>query len=229
MRRNGLGPRRRVIAVGFDHVLVELLGQTDADREGVELVSMFALRDNEAYIADDLALAAAAVRLLRPDDVCLAIPWWRTDVIESSLYAFLKLPTEVHLCTEKLLDRFGDAKMVRLGAVSGLTLTRAPLTQLEQLEKRLFDIVVAATALFVLSPLLAFVAALIRLDSRGPALFRQTRYGLNQEPFLIYKFRTMTTMDERREGRASQAPRRARHPHRRIFAKVEHRRASAAV
>ena len=195
MRRSGLGPRRRVVAVGFDHALAALMGQTDGDREGVEVVSMFALRDNEAYIADDLALAAAAVRLLRPDDVCLAIPWWRTDVIETSLYAFLKLPTEVHLCTEKLLDRFSDAKVVRLGAMSGLTITRAPLTQLEQLEKRLFDIVVAAAALIVLSPLLALVAALIRLDSPGPALFRQTRYGLNQEPFRIYKFRTMTTMD----------------------------------
>jgi Undecaprenyl-phosphate glucose phosphotransferase len=196
MRKSGLGPRRRVVAVGFDYGLTALMGQTNADREGVDVVSLFALRDNEAYIADDLALATAAVRLLRPDDVCLAIPSWRTDVIESALYAFLKLPTEVHLCSDRLLDRFDDAKIVRLGALSGLTITRAPLTQLEQLEKRLFDILVASTALVLLSPFLAFVAALIPLESNGPALFRQTRYGLNQEPFRIYKFRTMTTMDD---------------------------------
>ncbi len=206
MRQSGLGPRRRVVAVGFDDSLMALGGQIDADGEGVELVSMFALRDNEAYIADDLALAAAAVRLLRPDDVCLALPWWRTDVIESSLYAFLKLPTEVHLCAEKPLDRLGDGKMVRMGTMSGLTLTRAPQTHLEQMEKRAFDIVVAAMALVVLSPVLVLVAALIRLDSRGPALFRQTRYGLNQEPFLIYKFRTMSTMDN--GARVVQATRR---------------------
>lgn len=53
------------------------------------------------------------------------------------------------------------------------------------------DVAVAAFALFLLAPLLAIVALLVRLDSPGPALFRQTRTGLNGRAFLIYKFRTM--------------------------------------
>jgi len=67
---------------------------------------------------------------------------------------------------------------------------------LQQIEKRVFDILVSGLALVLLSPALAIVALLIRLDSPGPVLFRQKRYGVNQEPFRIYKFRTMRTMDD---------------------------------
>ncbi|MET3666770.1 exopolysaccharide biosynthesis polyprenyl glycosylphosphotransferase [Caulobacter sp. 1776] len=57
--------------------------------------------------------------------------------------------------------------------------------------KRLFDVVTAFGLLVFFGPLLLLVAALIRLESPGPALFRQTRGGLNGRPFTIYKFRSM--------------------------------------
>ena len=57
--------------------------------------------------------------------------------------------------------------------------------------KRLFDIVVAAFALVLLSPLLLAIALAVRLDSPGPALYRQTRVGRHGVPFRIHKFRTM--------------------------------------
>ena len=57
--------------------------------------------------------------------------------------------------------------------------------------KRLFDIIAASLGLVLLSPLLLLVSLLIRLDSPGPALFRQERMGRGFRPFFIYKFRTM--------------------------------------
>jgi lipopolysaccharide/colanic/teichoic acid biosynthesis glycosyltransferase len=57
--------------------------------------------------------------------------------------------------------------------------------------KRVFDIVLAAAGLVVLSPLMFLTAILIKLDSHGPVLFKQERMGRNFRPFLIYKFRTM--------------------------------------
>lgn len=57
--------------------------------------------------------------------------------------------------------------------------------------KRSFDIVVAALALFVLLPSLLLIAGAIKFTTRGPVLFRQRRYGLNNQIFEIYKFRTM--------------------------------------
>ena len=59
-----------------------------------------------------------------------------------------------------------------------------------------FDAFVAAAVLVVLAPLLALVALLVRLDSSGPAVFRQTRTGLNGRTFLIYKFRTMHVQED---------------------------------
>ncbi len=58
--------------------------------------------------------------------------------------------------------------------------------------KRGFDIAFALLALVALVPLLAIVAIAIKLDSRGPLLFRQRRYGRDMRPFTVLKFRTMT-------------------------------------
>jgi lipopolysaccharide/colanic/teichoic acid biosynthesis glycosyltransferase len=66
--------------------------------------------------------------------------------------------------------------------------------------KRTFDFVVAFLGLLLLSPLLLLVAFLIRLDSSGPALFRQERMGKGFRPFLIYKFRTMVHDAGRKGG-----------------------------
>jgi lipopolysaccharide/colanic/teichoic acid biosynthesis glycosyltransferase len=59
--------------------------------------------------------------------------------------------------------------------------------------KRLFDIAGAALALLFLAPLFLAVAVAIRLESRGPVFFWQTRYGWDNRPFRIWKFRTMWT------------------------------------
>ena len=57
--------------------------------------------------------------------------------------------------------------------------------------KRLFDIVCAGLCLVILSPLLALIALLIKIDSKGPVLFRQERVGRHGKIFIINKFRTM--------------------------------------
>jgi len=65
--------------------------------------------------------------------------------------------------------------------------------------KRVFDLSVAALGLVLLLPLLGLITLLIKLDSRGPVLFRQVRIGRRLKPFQIYKFRTMTP-DASRSG-----------------------------
>jgi lipopolysaccharide/colanic/teichoic acid biosynthesis glycosyltransferase len=57
--------------------------------------------------------------------------------------------------------------------------------------KRTFDIVFAGLALSALIPLLLLIAIAIKLESRGPLLFRQRRYGRDMRPFTVLKFRTM--------------------------------------
>ena len=58
--------------------------------------------------------------------------------------------------------------------------------------KRLIDIILSLVSLILLSPLFLLIAVWIKLDSSGPVLFCQKRIGINLEPFIIYKFRSMT-------------------------------------
>jgi len=71
--------------------------------------------------------------------------------------------------------------------------------------KRSFDIVVASVALVVMTPLLVVIAIAIKLDSRGPVIFRQRRIGLGGRPFSIYKFRTMVAKRDRDQVNVSAA------------------------
>lgn len=61
-----------------------------------------------------------------------------------------------------------------------------------RLVKRLMDLGLSLFLLLLLTPLLLIIALAVRLDSKGPAIFRQQRIGLKGRPFMIYKFRTMT-------------------------------------
>ena len=79
-----------------------------------------------------------------------------------------------------------------LGALS-------PLASIQQL-KSIIDRVLAAVALAVLWPLLLVTALAIRLDSPGPALFRQARMGFRGRPLIVYKFRTMRAEPEAQGG-----------------------------
>ncbi|WP_308859680.1 sugar transferase [Paraclostridium sordellii] len=57
--------------------------------------------------------------------------------------------------------------------------------------KRLIDIIMSSLGIIILSPLFLIIAILIKLESRGPVIFKQLRAGKNSEPFYIYKFRSM--------------------------------------
>jgi Undecaprenyl-phosphate glucose phosphotransferase len=144
----------------------------------------------------DLAEAIASVRGVEPDAIYLLLPWSATDTIARCAEAFLALPVEIHLGPERILHKFEDVELSKIGRLSSLRLTRRPLSRFEVVQKRLFDLVFAALALLALTPLLVLVAILIRLDSAGPILFVQRRYGFNQQPFRIIKFRTMHTLDD---------------------------------
>src|SRR5215510_3176872 len=74
-------------------------------------------------------------------------------------------------------------------------LQHAPLTSLERAIKRSLDVLFAATMLLLLSPLLLLVSIAIKLSSPGPVIFRQHRNGLNGHQFTIYKFRSMSVME----------------------------------
>ncbi|MBC8164723.1 MAG: sugar transferase [Bryobacteraceae bacterium] len=88
-----------------------------------------------------------------------------------------------HVNSSVYLDNLGPAPL--------LTFSGAPNDEVLLLLKRVIDVVLAGAALLLLAPLMIALAVLIRLTSRGPAIFRQVRCGLNGRRFVCYKFRSM--------------------------------------
>ncbi len=144
----------------------------------------------------DLDAAIDSARHLAPDAIVLMLPWSASEAVDTCVQRFMALPAEIHLGPERILEQFDDAQLSRLGSFVSLQLTRIPLSRFELALKRAFDLVAATAGLALLTPVLLAIAVLIRLDSRGPVFFLQRRYGFNQKPFRIVKFRTMHTMDD---------------------------------
>ncbi len=91
-----------------------------------------------------------------------------------------------------------------INSVEGVQLVSLPPTSGSRASfglKRTFDVLFVSTALMLTWPLLLVIAASIKLDSRGPVLFRQIRLGRNQRPFTVLKFRTMRTGTSQSEHR----------------------------
>jgi Undecaprenyl-phosphate glucose phosphotransferase len=105
------------------------------------------------------------------------------------------LPLPVTLVPFGTLAQLFQRTRVDVGDTVAIELQRAALSPMEQAVKRAVDIAFSLIALIGLSPILLAAAIAIRLDSPGPALFRQTRHGFNGRPFRIYKFRTMNVME----------------------------------
>ena len=106
---------------------------------------------------------------------------------------FLMVPDLIELMASTLTVK-------ELEGIPFLRIKGMPMTTWGRILKRLFDVVVVAVLLILLSPLLLLVAILIRLDSRGPVLFRQERLGLDGERFDMLKFRSMRVDAEQETG-----------------------------
>ena len=109
---------------------------------------------------------------------------------------------EEGVCSRIAVDFFplanGSVELECLGDTPLLTFSSAPGDEVLLLAKRTIDLVVAATAIAVLSPLLLIVAGIIKATSEGPVIFRQVRCGLNGRTFTCCKFRSMVLDAERR-------------------------------
>ncbi|MES1196219.1 MAG: undecaprenyl-phosphate glucose phosphotransferase, partial [Steroidobacter sp.] len=88
-----------------------------------------------------------------------------------------------------------QARFVEIDGMPVVSVCDTPYNGVSALIKRGMDILLSLTGLALLWPVLLTVAIAVRTTSRGPALFKQRRYGLNGEEILVYKFRSMTVTE----------------------------------
>jgi Undecaprenyl-phosphate glucose phosphotransferase len=204
-RSAGLISAQRIFLIGTGTHVGAFINRYEPWQLGIDIVGCRFLTPVAATAPDDvrnarldrdLAEAVASVRSLAPDAIFVLVPWSAIETIDRCAETFMTLPVEIHLGPEQVLYKFDEAKLSTLGPVASLQLTRRPLSRREIIQKRIFDLFFAAVGLIAATPLLILVAILIKLDSRGPIFFVQRRFGFNQQPFRIIKFRSMRTLDD---------------------------------
>lgn len=196
--QSGRIERRRLMLIGEEDAMRAFLRRIAGNRSGVAVTSTI---DIGRCLTGDLDLRDAlddAVRIARKqgvEDVVILTDWAKADIIDRIADRFAELPVAVQLAAPAEMARFRRSRLTHYGRAPAFALSSPPLLPYQLLFKRGFDALVSAIALVLLAPVFAFIAAAIKLDSPGPVFFRQHRRGYNHREFLIWKFRTMTVMD----------------------------------
>ncbi len=206
--RRAAGAVTSLVVVGSRERAIELAREMEAsERHGLRLL---ALVDCDAESETQVTLGraypvhplSALPRLLteRPiDEVALTVPAGRLRALRD----VIALCDEHGVTTRVVADFFPHAHsrvhLDRFGELPMLTFSITPASDLQLFVKRISDALLSAAALVVLSAPMLAVAALVKLTSRGPVLFRQRRCGLNGRLFTCYKFRSMVVGAESRQ------------------------------
>jgi Undecaprenyl-phosphate glucose phosphotransferase len=131
------------------------------------------------------------VRLYGIDTVVVALPMTAEHLLVEVLNKLTVVPVDVKLCPGEFALRLGTVQASHIGGHTVIDVIDRPLRDWRWIAKSIEDRLLGILILTVISPLMLAIALLIRLDSRGPVLFRQKRYGFNNELIEVLKFRTM--------------------------------------
>ncbi|HEY8332727.1 MAG TPA: undecaprenyl-phosphate glucose phosphotransferase [Tardiphaga sp.] len=191
---------RRTIIVGADSngetLIRELNAQQDSD---LQILGVFDDRNDKRSLdtiagspklgkVDDIIEFARRTRI---DLVLFALPISAEGRILEMLKKLWVLPVDIRLSAHTNKLRFRPRSYSYLGKVPTLDVFEAPITDWDLVMKWLFDRVIGALILVAASPVMALVALAIKLDSPGPVLFRQKRFGFNNERIDVFKFRSL--------------------------------------
>jgi Undecaprenyl-phosphate glucose phosphotransferase len=203
-----------VIVIGEAPLIHHIVRRLRSDGRGTRIAGVFSLEAppliatlepllrNPARIAEETAQvlrdADTLARNATIDDIVICLPWSENERIHALVEGLAVIPAATHLAPDHNWNWTRHPVLARVGTMHTVRLARAPLTLRDRVLKRAFDILAASAMLILAAPFLLAIAALIKLDSPGPVLFRQRRHGFNQSEFRVFKFRTMTTLDDGR-------------------------------
>jgi Undecaprenyl-phosphate glucose phosphotransferase len=191
---------RRAVIVGGGELTNELIHRLDATASAaIQILGMFDDRDNARspenvgpYFKlgrfDDLV---SFCREHRVDLLIIALPGAAEDRILHVLKKLWVLPIDVRIAALGSKLKLRSRVYNYIGDVPFLPVFDKPMSDWNVALKSIEDRLLAGLGVIVLSPLLALIALAVKLDSRGPVLFKQIRHGFNNEKIEVYKFRSM--------------------------------------
>jgi Undecaprenyl-phosphate glucose phosphotransferase len=191
---------RRIAVVGSGESAARLIRWVELTAPGLfEIIGVFDDRDSRRTVSSSVAHKIRGnttdlIELYKShafDKIVIALPHSAEARLLHLLRTLRRLPVDIVLAPDLMGFNSAEQETAEVAGLKLLSLANRPIREPQRILKAGIDVVAAATALIVLSPLLLGIAAAIRLDSAGPILFRQRRQGLGDRLFDVYKFRTM--------------------------------------
>ncbi|MBV8890712.1 MAG: undecaprenyl-phosphate glucose phosphotransferase [Acidobacteria bacterium] len=189
---------KNVAIVTASEVGHQLAAKLAREHRGIRLVGIFDERQSRfaksgAGVPAVCQLSELYKLLCRGcvDEVVIAIPPYASRRILELSGWFQPFPVSLRVLAPNGYENFQVLDSRRYGNIGTFRVMDKPLDEVATLVKRVEDVVIAAFCLVFLAPLMLVIALAIKLDSRGPVLFRQKRLGANNLPFGLLKFRSM--------------------------------------
>ena len=196
--RYGIGVRRAVI-IGTNRTAEVLARELKTSERGYRILG-FISSDRKKKGLGSIKDLRQVLELLRPDEIIDADPKLSDAQKLEMITAAEDFQADFRFTSD--LSALATTK-VDTAAVAGIplmTLRHTPLEGWGRVAKRLMDLAGSLVALPFIALLFPFIALAIKLDSRGPVIFRQTRVGKGGREFAYYKFRSMVVDAERRRA-----------------------------
>ena len=140
-----------------------------------------------------LAQLLADIRAGEIDQVVVAMPYISDDELQDVVGRLAMFPVLIRLAPDLSAFTLAGQSMVMLGHLPLMTVFERPISGVDQIVKRIEDLLLCSILLILAAPFLLMVALAVKLDSPGPVFFRQEREGFNHRRFRIWKFRSIRT------------------------------------
>ena len=130
-------------------------------------------------------------RIARIDMLIVSLPLTAETRVLQLLKKLWVLPVDIRLSAHSNQLQFRPRSYSYIGSVPMLDVFDKPINDWDSVAKRAFDIIFSLFGIIVFSPVMLATAIAIKLDSKGPVLFKQKRHGFNNEIIEVFKFRSM--------------------------------------
>ncbi|NEU98345.1 undecaprenyl-phosphate glucose phosphotransferase [Bradyrhizobium uaiense] len=171
----------------------------DLRRHGFDVVRHFVLtvgpEQDDAAWSEQVADVIRQSRAADVDEYLVAIDWNELPMLQKLSQHLRVVPQPIRLLPDFPIADLVSRPFLPVSGTVAIEIQRPPLTVFERVQKRCLDIGLASFALLMLAPLIITAALLVKLDTAGPIIFRQSRRGFNGKPFKIWKFRSMTVAE----------------------------------
>ncbi|MBE0363251.1 putative colanic acid biosysnthesis UDP-glucose lipid carrier transferase [Pseudoalteromonas ulvae UL12] len=172
------------------------------DELGYECIGFFEDRqperlfeDMHLHVAGSINEAVNKARRGEIDVLFIALPFKAEKRIADILSRLGDTTVDVHFVPDFLLSSLIHARIDHVGDIDTLSVFESPFNGARELIKRTEDIIIGGLILLLISPILVAISIAIKATSKGPVFFKQARYGLHGEKIKVWKFRSMTVME----------------------------------